>query len=225
MIKKAFALLLLILVLSPLAATDRYLGLDIGFDYSVGFLPKSAMLMPLYEDRDGSRSNQSGSFTTSADYRVYYGNPGNLGMAMSVSANSVLFYAQDDDFYTSDISAPWQERMEIRLAFGLAGRIQVGSGLWVEMSSGLALSSALLPFEAAGLQAGRKQLEIWADAGVLWDFSSHFSLRAAAVVRYAFAGGGAVVTTENSPEPTLPDNGDWNYDLAMEPYIGIAWKI
>ena len=32
MIKKASALLLLILVLSPLAATDRYLGLDIGFD-------------------------------------------------------------------------------------------------------------------------------------------------------------------------------------------------
>ena len=75
MIKKASALLLLILVLSPLAATDRYLGLDIGFDYTVGFLPKSAMLLPIYVDQDGGKSNQSGSFTTSADYRVYYGDP------------------------------------------------------------------------------------------------------------------------------------------------------
>lgn len=225
MIKKASALLLLILVLSPLAATDRYLGLDIGFDYTVGFLPKSVILLPLYEDRDGSRSNQSGSFTTSANYRVYYGDPGYLGMAIRFSANSVLFYAQDDAFYTSDISAPWQERMEMRLAVGLAGRIQAGNGLWVELGSGLSYSGALLPFEVEGFQAARGEIEIWADAGVLWDFSSHFSLRAAAEVRYAFAGCGTVMETENTPGESPPDNGDWNYDLAIEPYIGIAWKI
>lgn len=213
----------MILVLSPLAATDRYLGLDIGFDYSVGFLPKSAMLMPLYEDRDGSRSNQSGSFSTSADYRVYYGNPGYFGMAIRFSTNSILFFAQDDAFYTCDISKPWQERLEMRLAFGLAGRIPAGSGLWVELGTGLASSGALLPFDVDGLQAMRGEIEIWADAGVLWDFSSHFSLRGGAQLRYAFIGGGYLIESED--DDTSFTTGDWNYDLAIEPYIGIAWKI
>lgn len=223
MIKKASALLLLILVLLPLAATDRYLGLDIGFDYTVGFLPKSAMLLPIYVDQDGGKSNQSGSFTTSADYRVYYGDPGYFGMAIRFSTNSILFFAQDDAFYTSDISAPWQERMEMRLAFGLAGRIPAGSGLWVELGSGFASSGSALPFAVQGLQAARFQFELWVDGAVLWDFSRHFSLRGGAQLRYAFIGGGYLAESEDDDASFT--TGDWNYDLAIEPYIGIAWNI
>ena len=58
---------------------------------------------------------------------------------------------------------------------------------------------------------------------MLWDFSRHFSLRGGAQLRYAFIGGGYLIESED--DDTSFTTGDWNYDLAIEPYIGIAWNI